>query len=324
MTGISSPVKKFPPRWEEFLKAFTNYLSKPSSSLPGVRCITEKSLSHVFEEIRINLHLPTTYPSGIKILNHLLSMGLAFEIPLDDETNPTPSHRFFLLGLEGLKESIIDPLELLQAYQPSGVICYFSALAHLSLTTQTATHHHVATLTKKGNQPQYRSIESHKVSSPSTEKPERSRLGSKAFEYQGISYFLTKRFTHSIPGIQTRILSPRTKIRITTLEQTLLDTLQFPFHCGGPETVFEVWEKQYFRLDEDVLLSYIKKIRIPPLLRRAGTMLDLFGRKPQKALSQYFDKSKKDLIASSEFNQISLLRGVEYSRQNSDWNVLIP
>jgi predicted transcriptional regulator of viral defense system len=31
-------------------------------------------------------------------------------------------------------------------------------------------------------------------------------------------------------------------VRITTLEQTLLDTLHRPLSCGGPPIVIEAWE----------------------------------------------------------------------------------
>ena len=46
-----------------------------------------------------------------------------------------------------------------------------------------------------------------------------------------------------------RAYGPRAQIRITTLEQTLLDSLYKPFLCGGPEVVFEAWQDAVDRLD---------------------------------------------------------------------------
>jgi hypothetical protein len=251
-------------------------------------------------------------------------MGLAARIPIESESKLKPSNKFFLLGMHASRELNIDPLELLQSYQPSGVICYFSALTHLNLTTQVATHHHIAFLTPHGNQPKVHQAENGHMPSGPPGKNDRSKLGTMIFSRQSIPYFSTKRVIHSIPGIQSRFLSPWTKIRMTTLEQTLLDTLQYPFHCGGPETVFEAWEKHINTIDEDVLLDYIKEIQIPPLIRRIGAIFDLFGRQPTKGLFQYLNKSKSLFLSSSEFNLISLLRGIEYSQKNSNWNILIP
>jgi hypothetical protein len=273
------PQKNFPPRWEEFLKALTDRLSKPSLSLPSVRCLTGKTLSHIFEDIRTDLNLPSTYPSGAKILDRLISMGLAARIPIESESDSKPSKKFVLLGIRESREFNIDPLELLQTYQPSGVICYFSALSHLNLTTQLATHHHIAILTPQKNRQIKRQADKNHTSTGPLDKSDRSRLGTIIFTRQGISYFSTKRVIRSIPGINTRFLSPWTKIRMTTLGQTLLDTLQYPFHCGGPETIFEVWEKQISTIDEDVLFEYLRKIRIPPLTRRVGAIFDLNQRR---------------------------------------------
>src|SRR5207237_3233319 len=47
------------------------------------------------------------------------------------------------------------------------------------------------------------------------------------------SDLFTRRSARLVLGVQSRDYGPRTRIRITTLEQTLLDTLSKPFHCGG-------------------------------------------------------------------------------------------
>lgn len=278
----------------------------------------------MFREIQIELKLPSTYPSGVKILEHLISMGLATRVPIEDAPKSTPSKEFFLLGIRGSRELDVDPLELLQAYHQSGIICYFSALAHLNLTTQISAHHHVAILTPRRIKTNIEPSEIIPKSDSSKQKIERSRLGTLAFSYQGIPYYLVKRVKNSLPGVKIRIVSPWTRIRMTTIEQTLLDTLQYPFHCGGPEAVFEAWEKRIKKIDEDLILDYLERIQIAPLTRRIGAIFDLLGHQPTKRLDLFLNKTRNQFFIQSEIQHISLLRGTHYSRINSSWNVLVP
>jgi len=281
-------------------------------------------LSHLFEEIRTDLFLPSTYPSGVKILDLLTSMGLAIRVPVEVTSRTKPSNNFFLIGIHGSHEKCVDPLELLQAFNPSGVICYFSAVSHLGLTTQSATHHHIALITTRRAKTAIEKIERTPLLNISREKVHRSKMGTPVFSYQCIPYYSTKRVNHSAPGINTRILSPSVQIRMTTKEQTLLDTLQYPYHCGGPETVFEAWEKHIDEIDEDLLLGYLKKIQIAPLTRRLGAIFNLYHRRPTNRLGKYLNNSKGHFIAKEEFETISLLRGIDYSRIDSFWNVAVP
>ena len=323
-TGRIMICKEHPPRWEEFLKTLTERLSKTTPSLPCVRCLTKKTLARMFREIQIELKLPSTYPSGVKILEHLISMGLATRVPIEDAPKLTPSKEFFLLGIRGSRELDVDPLELLQAYHQSGIICYFSALAHLNLTTQISAHHHVAILTPRSIKTNIEPAEIIPKSDNSKEKIKRSRLGTPAFSYQGIPYYSVKRVKNSLPGVKIRILSPWTRIRMTTIEQTLLDTLQYPFHCGGPEAVFEAWEKQIEKIDDDLILDYLERIQIAPLTRRIGAIFELLGHHPVKRLDSFLKKKRNQFFAQSEIQHISLLRGTHYSQINSSWYVYVP
>ncbi|MGA2587101.1 MAG: hypothetical protein ABSF88_08770 [Candidatus Aminicenantales bacterium] len=299
-------------------------LSKTTASLPSVRCLTESTLSHVFEEIRTNLSLPSTYPSGTKILDLLMSMGIATRIPIEGTLTSKPSKKFYIFGIRGSQEINVEPLELLQAYHQSGVICYFSALSFLNLTSQLATHHHIAILTRPKIKAKYDLAKILPETIRQQKKNERSRLGTSVFSYQGISYYSTKRVKKSIPGIKTRSLSPWTKIRITTTEQTLLDTLQYPFHCGGPEAIFEAWERKINQIDDELILDYLKEIQIAPLARRLGAIFELYDHHPTNRLSSFLRKLMRRFMTESEFKTISLLRGIDYSRINTNWNVSIP
>ena len=52
-------------------------------------------------------------------------------------------------------------------------------------------------------------------------------------------YYSNKRDVSLVPGIQFRVVSPRCWLRITTLEQTLLDALMQPVRCGGEAVALE-------------------------------------------------------------------------------------
>ncbi|MGA2533254.1 MAG: hypothetical protein ABSG19_09470 [Candidatus Aminicenantales bacterium] len=315
---------RLPEKWEDFLRVLINQLSKTSPALPTVRCLTKKTLVNVFGDIKKELGLPSTFPTGIRILNRLISMGLARQIPVEETINSTPSNEFYLMGFQGSNEREIDPLELLQAFSPKGIICYLSALGHLALTTQVPVHHHIAIPTRDRPAMINEPLDAAPSLDPTAENIERSKLGTRIFSYEGIPYYSTKRVIRSIPGIKERVLSPWSTIRMTTIEQTLLDTLQYPYHCGGPDVVFEAWQTARDRYEEEDLLKGLKRIGLPPLIRRLGAVYDLLNYKPSKSLSAFLKEKRDQFFMQSENPPIPLLRGLTFSRLNSYWNVLIP
>jgi predicted transcriptional regulator of viral defense system len=310
-----------PQRWEEFLKAFTTRIAKPTSSLLSVRCITRQTLSGIFSEIQQELNLPSTFPSGVSIIEHLLSMGFASRIPVEGTAGTAPSKEFILLGIQESQDLDADPLELLQAYYQQGTVCYFSALAYFDLTTQVPVHHHIATLTD-----QVTATNSERpATTVNTKKPStKSRLGTYLFTYEGAPFYCTKRVKSSIPGIKIRVISARTNLRITTIEQTLLDTLQYPFHCGGQEVALESWGRHIRQIEGDLLLDYLRTIRIDPLTRRVGAIFDLFGIQPTKDLDSFLKESKTRIFSQPEVPEIPLFRGINSQRINPIWKILVP
>ncbi len=325
MTDVRLSSRALPDHWEPFLSALTRRLSKPSSSLPTVRCVSRKTLVNLFRDIEKELHLPSTFPSGIMILNHLEFMGLAREIPLEGTIKSALSKDFYIMGFQGVHEQEIDPLELLQAYNKKGVICYFSALSHLELTTQVPFHHHVAILThRRMDESAADRLEKPSYLEPSEKTSKRSKLGTQIFSYKGIPYYSTKRALHSIPGIKERILSPWATIRMASMEQTLLDTLQYPYHCGGPEVIFESWQSAQNRYEEDKLLKCLKEIDLPPLTRRLGALYNLFDYRPSEPLRQFLEEKRTQYFANIKNSPIPLLRGSSFSQLDPQWNVLVP
>jgi hypothetical protein len=278
----------------------------------------------LFKKIQNELNLASTFPSGTRILELLISMGLANRISVENIPRIIPSKEFFSIGIQEANASLIDPVELLQAYFQSGIICYFSALYLLDLTTQQVTHHHIAIPTKPPINSEFEESETSSKINSSPLKSGRSKLGTPSFFYQDIPFYSTRRFKNTIPGLKVRILSPRTQVRMTTIEQTLLDTLQYPYHCGGPDPIFEAWKNGLALIDEDLLHSYLEKIDIPPLTRRTGAILDLFDHRPEKNLEAFLNKSRSNFIENKKYHLIPLLRGIDYSRLNEYWNVSIP
>jgi predicted transcriptional regulator of viral defense system len=311
-----------PPRWEEFLKAFTARVAKPTASLLSVRCITRQTLSGIFSEIQQELNLPSTFPSGVAIIEHLLSMGFASRIPVEGIKVTAPSKEFILLGIQESQDLDVDPLELLQTYDQQGTICFFSALAYFNLTTQVPVHHHVATLTTQvatsANSERPCTIDNSKKTNT------KSKLGTYLFNYEGVPFYCTKRVKSSIPGIKIRVVSPRTNLRITTIEQTLLDTLQYPFHCGGQEVALEAWGRHIGQIEGDLLLDYLRTIRIDPLTRRVGAIFDLFGIPPARDLDFFLKESKSRIFSQPEVPEIPLFRGINSQRINPIWKILVP
>ena len=312
-------------QWELFLKTLSARLAEPTANQPTVRCLTRTTLAKIVQEIR-RTSLPSTFPNTPEILNHLINIGWAYSVKVDVQSSTaTPSKEFYLLDISASHGADVDPLELLQAYRPDGIICYFSALTYHSLTTQLPSHHHIAVLSKapkdqKSYYP-FRNRDSIEGTETSTKK---ASLGELLFAYQGIPCYLTKRSPARLVGFQTRILGPRTRLRITTFEQTLLDTFHKPLYCGGTPVVFEAWEEGVTRFDEDLLNNYLLKIKSPLLLRRVGAMLDLIDYTPTPTLKITLEKGLELAEQNNTLASISLLPGVEFPSFNSKWQVMTP
>lgn len=322
MTGT----KTLPAQWERFLKTVSDRLSKPSPELPSVRCLTKTTLSSLFSDIQKELELPSTFPSGTEIMQLLSSMGLASAIATENDKGNTPSKEFYLIGISNSHDPVADPFEMLQAYRHEGVICFFSALSFYEMTTQFPSHHHIATIIEPT--PTSKTEEARKNNSPTLTSDGKEsgtkKLGTLAFSCQGIPFYTAKRSRSTIPGIQSRNYNSRTIIRIASREQTLLDTLHYPIHCGGPEVVFEAWENQMGTLDEIALLELMKTINSQQLTRRIGSLFDYCSYKPKWELSQFLEISKNEVQSSSLLANIPLLRGFHYSHFNADWKTLTP
>jgi predicted transcriptional regulator of viral defense system len=229
-------------------------------------------------------------------------------------------HGMYTVGLQ--PSDTIDPLELLQAAEPAGLVCYFTALAFHGLTTQSPTHHHIARLVDRPRQP------------PSTAPrvpvgdtgPKRSRdpLGKLRFTFKSVPYYETSRALHTVAGIQLRHLNDRSMVRITTREQALLDTLHRPVSCGGLSVAWEAWETGLSGLDEARLHEHLVALAEPRHLRRVGYLLEAFRYTPVTSLRSLLEDARTNLAADPAAQVVPLFPGLPAVTMNTAWRLDVP
>lgn len=312
-------------RWEHFLRSFREKVVEASAAFPTVRCWTRHNLEKVIISV-IKTHktdlVMSTFFSASEVIDRLQEIGWLSAIAVDSSRCSDSLPELFLLDMEAREGDAIDPLEVLQGYKPQGVLCYFGVLGHLGLTTQVAPFFHVAYI-DRSPLTIIRSI------AKAPEKIDgvpagRNPLGREAFHFEGAPCYVTKRNIALTPGIQTRIVGPRTMLRMTTIEQALLDALGYPLHCGGESVVFEVWERGATLWNQDRLADYLLKINRPELDRRVGAMTDVLQIKiDSKKLRDRLDGTKAQMKISQD-SDVALLPGFTYPNVNADWKVCVP
>ena len=250
---------------------------------------------------------------------HLVHSGLLQRVSVDTEQARNPID-VYTIGFEAT--STLTPIELLTAIDPDGVVCFFSALQIYDLTTQLPSHHNVAKLIEPKATIISRNRDEKSSSTPSSKKRDRTSVGTFVFKFNEVSYYRNRRNKHLVPGIKTRYLGSKTIYRLTTLEQTLLETLQYPVHCGGPPIVFEAWENVLGKIDEERLFEHLSSIDSDVVSRRAAAMFSLLGHKTGNELSGFFDGVKDRIDGNT--SHIPLLSGMDYHELDKDWLTRIP
>ncbi len=308
--------------WQNsFLSSLIERLSQEPSMSLNPHCLSERTLYDLFDEFRMPSGIPQ--PPKRQRKQWLEEIGLLTLIPIDEyPKGSTPNTRFYRLDITKKSRSHPSPLELLQAYDSTGVICYFTAVAFHTLTTQPPVHHHLAILTE----PRTRTVTT--SSSPeASSRPPRAKadpLGTRLFTCQGIPYYRTSREKRLLSGIQTRCLSATALIRITTLEQTLLDTLHRPISCGGPAVVTEAWEQGLRRLNEDKLARHLQDMDHLPIAQRLGYVLAALDYQPGPSLKATLDSYLARLNPDDPAACQQLFPGVRYEHLHHPWLVYGP
>jgi len=311
-------------RWEVFLRTLGDRVSVASENNLTPRCW---KLSTLRREIRAVTKsnqevLRTTFPPAHIVIEHLRRMGWIHSIKVQPP-NDAELIEFLLLDMEAGKGEPIYPLELLQAYLPDGVVCYFSAITYYELTTQAGAHHHVARLNPPKTKKSLEAIDATDLE-PAGEAVERNPLGTEIFHFEDVGYYLNKRDASLVPGIQFRVVSQRCWLRITTLEQTLLDALMQPVRCGGEAVALEAWETGVKQIDADRMAEHLAKIQRDDLDRRVGAVLEMIGADFAASTLGHRLNAVRDRLMTQDVTEIPLLAGFEFPEQNKTWKVRTP
>ena len=132
-------------RHDAFIATLTKRLSQEPSISLNPHCLSESAVYHLIGEISPRGVGPESSKS--RTMAWLQKIGLLTPIVMDEYPDgSTRGTRFYRLDLSRKARSQPSPLELLQAIDANGVICYFTAVAFHSLTTQPSAHHHIAAL----------------------------------------------------------------------------------------------------------------------------------------------------------------------------------
>ena len=311
-------------RWEMFLRIFSDHEAAAAENNLTPRCWKPWALYREIQAIiKANRsELKSTFPTSRLVVEHLKRIGW-LRVIKTQTSDATKELKFLFLGAEAGASEPIYPLELLQSWLPDGVICFFSAIGYYELTTQMVTHHHIARLTP----PKEKAIVEPAVKS-NGESPskavERDPLGTIAFHFEDVAYYHNKRDRSLTPGIQLRVASPKCWLRITTLEQTLLDGLMQPVRCGGEAVVLEAWQNGVQNMDADRLAQHLGKIQREDLDRRVGAMLEMLDAgESSKTLDERL-REVREKQALQPAPEIPLLTGLGFSETNSTWGVRVP
>lgn len=301
-------------------------ISLPTPQHPAARIWKETDLKAEISQVKKQhqAQLTAAFTTAQAVIQRMLAMGWLQEIELESPAEGKSTPPLYLVDMEAAADEIIEPSEILQGFQSDGVICYAGALAIHELTTQVPAFYHIAV----PRAPKTESAVVLKETSASYAKPNekpRDPLGRKIFDYQGIPCYLTRPEAVHMPGVQTRIYGARTHIRITTPEQTMLDTLWQPGKCGGQAIAFEAWERGVSRWNEERMAHHLEKIQRGDWIRRVGAMLTVLGVTPvSETLRQLLESQKCHVKSHAELPTLTLLNRMPAPTLLPEWGVLVP
>ena len=301
----------------QFTADFLRLCAAPSPQRPTVRCLTYTDAVSLALQARELISDTDLRSESGKALISLLTQGSVLT-PLNSEASK-PNTLVFVVG--GQAKQTVDPLDILMALCPAGVVCYFSALQYFGLTTQLASHHHVARLNPAPALEQR--VPTSQTTTSTAPLKSRNPLGTLLFTYQSVPYYRTTRNAHTIAGTQLRTLSDKTLVRITTREQTLLDTLHRPLSCGGSSVVWEAWSRGLHDIDATILTEHLHTLNDSKLVRRVGYMLQFHNLAlPQLAI--LLENAKREAGSMSVDRYVPLMPGIPCSRTDAQWGLRLP
>ena len=304
--------------WAKLLKELSATLGTPTDEHPTAKIWKHSHLAAVITKVLGHLGMKSW--TAKSVIQRMIEMGWLHPIALED----AGSTSLYLLDMGAREDEQPSSMEVLQGCEPKGVLCYFGVLALHELTTQMPAFYHVALL--RAQPPAQLAPAPRRSDSLPAVKPDRDPLGTLAFRYQDTPCYTTRRDPAFMPGIQLRDVGPRTCLRVTTLEQTMLDTLLHPLRCGGESIVFEAWERGVSRWNPDRLAGYLDAINRDDMDRRVGAMLDLLDEKPGSVLlKSRMENCRARLESDSAVEEpLPLLPKFSFPNINTAWRIQIP
>ncbi len=303
--------------FSELSGVFLQSLAVPSDDRPTVRCVSRNDALSLVIKARDAIGDPQLRgQAAARLLDLLEQSGVLQPLPLTEKGAKNVD--LYAVGPQSVET--LDPLELLGAMQPAGVACYFTALQYYGLTTQVPTHHHIAKLVSRSSAP----AALRATAPPNLQKSRRDPLGTLLFTYQSVPYYQTSRGTHTLAGVQLRQINDRSLTRITTREQTLLDTLHRPLSCGGLSIVWEAWQSGIAELNEQLLVQHLQSLNDSKLMRRVAYMLSVAGHTPGPLLQSMLDEVRRALDLELPPALLPLFPGLQGVGIDRTWQLELP
>lgn len=299
--------------FEILLDAFGREVEAPTPELGGIRCISRRTFGRFWKRMKAE-HEPLrkAWLSTADALSSLVDAGLLERVPGTEGMTGRSLDTLYLVGW-GVTPADLDPLEVVTALEPAGIVCYFSAFALHGLTTQMPTHHHVATLVDR---PLPASVVP--AAGQGTGAP---RLGTLRVRVNGIPYYSTQRTAQLVAGVQRRTLAPWLVVRCTTIAQTLIDGAMRPYSCGGASVVLEAWEQAAEVTTVEELIELAVQIGHPVVSRRVGYLIESVAGFGERVPAAQLERLHP---AGQESPPISLFPGVAARTTDARWQLLVP
>jgi hypothetical protein len=303
----------------DVLRILAERLAAPTDELPGTRCLSRPTLTQILGEILASLNRAGFRDtSAATLIDQLVLGGIATPVPLDHPRGARQRYHLYAMGL-GLGVDKLHPIELLQAAVPAGIVCYFGALQVYELTTQSPSQYHIA---RRVGTPSPRTAPTDPDYVPGLGSAVSPRLGTQMFVRQGVPYYSTRRDARWLRATQVRYLNDKSRFNVTTLEQTLIDTVHRPASCGGPSVVLEAWDNASEQYNAERLAVLLREIDDSYLTRRVGYLLEMLGHPVEGELSNVLDVARQTVLRSP-LDRALLFPGIPYTRLDTRWGLWV-
>lgn len=303
----------------ELLEAITSGLlaSRQPNASTASRCLSGPALRRLLVELRTSAG--KRQPSADVLIGHLVRAQILQPLEIEKESRKSPSE-LYLIGPD--VASTVHPIELLSAAVPGGVACYFTAMSFYSLTTQHPPHHHIARLRADSTSAARVHIRPGGETHGAPAAPSYDVLGTHLFSRGGLAYYVTSRSARWMPGVKSRFLHSTACIRITSLEQTLIDSLHRSLSCGGPPVIFEAWATALDEplADVEELERLILAIGDDRVARRVAYMLDVHGCDVPGGVLALIETAR----TRAEFNVLPLFPGYDGGSVDQHLQLRVP